>query len=189
MECSKVVLNSHRMLKKPSKRSWCSCKNIVLSLIISIILLQVINFSKYGISAGNLTNLIFLRANFVFFRRFSIHVLLLFSFSRKKDIFHSPSQAIQQHYCDVFQSKNWILIYRRTCLLIFRLILLFWTFVVSFFVSISILYNITALLSRYYIDSKQARPPTLEDKKTLLMNLLKCNFHDPRIKKMIFSNR
>ena len=41
----------------------------------------------------------------------------------------------------------------------------------------------------YYIDSKQTRPPTIEDKKSLLMNLLKCNFHDPRIKKMIFSNK
>ena len=41
----------------------------------------------------------------------------------------------------------------------------------------------------YYVDTKNSKPPSMEDKKTLIMNLLKCNFHDPRIKKMIFSNR
>ena len=41
----------------------------------------------------------------------------------------------------------------------------------------------------YYIDTNNSKPPSMEDKKTLIMNLLKCNFHDPRIKKMIFSNR
>ena len=28
-----------------------------------------------------------------------------------------------------------------------------------------------------------------KEKKSLIMNLLKCNFHDPRIKKMLFSNK
>ena len=41
----------------------------------------------------------------------------------------------------------------------------------------------------YYVDSKQSRSPTFEEKKSLILNLLKCNFHDPRIKKMIFSSR
>jgi len=41
----------------------------------------------------------------------------------------------------------------------------------------------------YFIDTHKNQPPTFEDKKSLLMNLLGCNFHDPRIKHMLYSNR
>lgn len=40
----------------------------------------------------------------------------------------------------------------------------------------------------YFVDKKNFSP-SFEEKKSLIMNLLKCNFHDPRIKKMLFSNK
>lgn len=41
----------------------------------------------------------------------------------------------------------------------------------------------------YYVDNKHSKSPTFEDKKSLLLNLLKCNFHDPRLKKILLSKR
>lgn len=41
----------------------------------------------------------------------------------------------------------------------------------------------------YYVDNKNSKPPTFEDKQSLLLNLLKCNFHDPRLKKILLSKR
>lgn len=41
----------------------------------------------------------------------------------------------------------------------------------------------------YFIDAQKNQPPSFEDKKSLLLNLLKCNFHDPRIKRMLYSTR
>eukprot|EP00092_Neocalanus_flemingeri_P000718 GFUD01000761.1.p1 GENE.GFUD01000761.1~~GFUD01000761.1.p1 ORF type:complete len:498 (+),score=64.09 GFUD01000761.1:253-1746(+) len=41
----------------------------------------------------------------------------------------------------------------------------------------------------YFIDAHKNKQPSFEDKKSLLMNLLKCNFRDPRIKKMLYSTR
>lgn len=41
----------------------------------------------------------------------------------------------------------------------------------------------------YYVDNKHSKSPTFEDKQSLLLNLLKCNFHDPRLKKILLSKR
>jgi len=41
----------------------------------------------------------------------------------------------------------------------------------------------------YFIDAHKNQPASFEDKQSLLLNLLKCNFRDTRIKRMLFSNR
>lgn len=41
----------------------------------------------------------------------------------------------------------------------------------------------------YFIDAHKNQPPSFEDKRSLLLNLLRCNFRDPRIKRMLYSNR
>jgi len=41
----------------------------------------------------------------------------------------------------------------------------------------------------YFIDAHKNQPPSFEDKRSLLLNLLKCNFRDPRIKRMLYSTR
>ena len=41
----------------------------------------------------------------------------------------------------------------------------------------------------YYVDTKGSKPPTFDEKQSLLLNLLKCNFHDPRLKKILLSKR
>ena len=70
----------------------------------------------------------------------------------------------------------------------------FWP-ICSFFLQISTFFSASSDSAYffeplwYYVDTKNSKPPSFEDKQSLLINLLKCNFHDPRVKKMIFSNR